>query len=164
MKIQNEQLQALQQQTEAKSKTQRADGTFDALLSEELGATAATGQTVPGQPTSTAAALFGLNGISPVGSVAASQDDADAALAAVAQSIDAMLNGLDEYAETLSNPQGADLRKAYGILQDMDSNLAALRERSPDLAQRHGGMAALLDEISVIARAETVKMNRGDYL
>ncbi len=162
MKIYNEQLQALQRQTETKPKTGRTEGAFDALLSGELGAAATADQTAPGQRIPSTAALLGLNGISPVGSVAPSPEDA--ALAAVAQSIDAMLSGLDEYAETLSSPQGADLRKAYGLLRDMDSNLAALRETSPDLAARHGGMAALLDEIAVIARAETVKMNRGDYL
>lgn len=162
MKIQNEQLQALQRQTEAKSKPRGADGTFDALLSGEIDAAAATGPTAPGRLASAAAMPFGLNGISPSGSVAASPEDA--ALAAVTQSIDAMLSGLDEYAETLSSPQGADLRKAYGLLRDMDSNLAALREGSPDLATRHKGMAALLDEIAVITRAETVKLNRGDYL
>ena len=160
MKIQNEQLQALQQQAEAKAKKPGAAGVFDALLSEELGATAAPGQTASGQPVSTAAALLGLNGVSPTTSVEVTPESA---LAAVAQSIDAMLSGLDEYADALSSPEG-DLRKAYGILQDMDKNLTALRESSPDLATRHAGMAAMLDEISVIARAETVKMNRGDYL
>ncbi len=161
MKIRNEQLQALQQQAEAKAKKPRDAGVFDALLSGELGQTTA-GQPVSGQQAPTAAALLGLGGISPAQSVAATPESA--ALAAVAQSIDSMLSGLDEYAETLSSPQGADLRKAFGLLRNLDSNLAALREGSPDLADRHAGMAALVEEISVIARAETVKMNRGDYL
>ena len=162
MKIQSEQLQALQQQAEAKKVKTGADGVFDALLAEELSVSAETGQAVPGRAISGSVPLFDLNGI------AASQGVADspeaAALAAVASSIDDMLGGLDEYAETLSSPQGADLRKAFGILQDMDKRLAALRETSPDLVTRHAGMAALVDEISVIARAETVKLNRGDYL
>ena len=162
MKIRNEQLQALQQQAEAKAKKPRTEGAFDALLSEELGASAAAGRTAAGQPVSAASSLFGLTGIS--SSEAISQTPEEASLAAVAQSIDAMLSGLDQYAEALSSPQGADLRTAYGILQNMDSSLAALREQSPDLASRHQGMAALVDEIAVMARAETVKMNRGDYL
>ncbi|MCC8193355.1 MAG: hypothetical protein LIP28_01745 [Deltaproteobacteria bacterium] len=162
MKIQNEQLQALQRQAEAKAKKQQAGGLFDALLSEELGSAAAPGQTASGQAPAASTALLGLNGVPPTGTVEETPEGV--ALAAVAQSIDAMLSGLDEYAGTLSSPQGADLRKAYGILRDMDKTLDALRESTPDLATRHGGMAALLDEISVITRAETVKMNRGDYL
>ena len=163
MKIHNEQLQALQQQTEIKAKRQQTGGVFDALLSEELGSVAAPGQTASAQALSAQASLLGLNGISPTEAVeSALLEDSD--FTAVAESIDAMLGGLDEYAKTLAAPQGADLRKAYGILQDMDKNLAALRERTPDLATHHAGMAALLDEIAVIAKAETVKMNRGDYL
>ena len=162
MKIQNEQLQALQQQAEIKAKRQQTNGVFDALLSEELGTAAAPGQGATTRPLSVAMPLSGPTGISSLGAV--EQTPEGATLAAMAQSIDAMLSGLDEYAETLAAPQGADLRKAYGILQDMEKNLASLRERSPDLATRHAGMSAMLDELSVIARAETVKMNRGDYL
>jgi len=162
MKIQNEQLQALQQQTEFKPKKQQTNGVFDALLSGKLGSAAAPGQQASAQALSASVTLLGLNGISPTEAVKEAPENS--ALMAAAKSIDAMLDGLDEYARTLSSPQGADLRKAYGLLQDMDKNLAALRERSPDLAMRHAGMSALLDEISVIARAETVKMNRGDYL
>ena len=163
MKIQNEQLQALQQAAEAKTKQARPGGVFDAMLAEELGETAATGQTVPGQPVGSSASLFGLEGIAPAGTAGAVSGEANL-LDSVARSIESMLSGLDEYAETLSSPQGADLRKAYGILQNLDNDLTALRERSPDLATRHEGMSTLLNEISVITRAETVKMNRGDYL
>lgn len=162
MKIQNEQLQALQQQAEAKAKKPGATGGFEALLAEELGASAAGGRAVTGQPVSTTASLLGLSGVGSVQSAGATPEAG--ALAAVAQSIDSMISHLDAYAETLSSPEGPDLRKAYGILQNLDKDLTDLRERSPDLATRHGGMAAMVDEISVIARAETVKMNRGDYL
>lgn len=161
MKVQNEQLQALQQQAEARSK-QRPQGVFDALLAEELGAPASGGQVVSGQPVGPANTLFALTGAAAADGV--SQTPETAALSAVAESIDSMLNGLDEYADSLASPGGPDLRKAYGILQDMDKNLAALREGAPDLATRHAGMASMVNEISVIARAETVKLNRGDYL
>lgn len=162
MKIQNEQLQALQQLTEAKAKKPSATE-FDALLAGELGETGAASQAVAGQPASALGSLLGLNGIVPATSVAGLSEE-DTALAAVAQSIDSMLSGLGEYADALASPQGADLRKAYGILQGLDSNLSALRGQSPDIATRHEGMASLLNEISVITRAETVKLNRGDYL
>lgn len=162
MKIQNEQLRALQQQAEAKAKKPGAPGGFDALLAGELGASATEGQTASGQLMGATASLLGLNGAGPV-QPAETAPEAEA-LAAVAQSIDSMISSLDAYAETLSSPEGPDLRKAYGILRNLDKGLTALRESSPDLATRHGGMAAMVDEISVIARAETVKMNRGDYL
>jgi len=162
MKIQNEQLQALQQLAESKTKKSAAGG-FDALLAEELGETGALGQAVSEQPTSALGSLLGLSGVAPV-ETAVGVSEEDAALAAVAQSIDSMLNGLEEYADAVAAPQGADLRKAYGILQGLDSNLLALRDQLPDIETRHEGMASLLNEISVITRAETVKLNRGDYL
>lgn len=161
MKIQTEQLQALQQQAEARAK-QRRQGVFDAILSEELGTAAPSNPLASGQAAAPSPALFGLAGANAASG--AGQTPEAAALAAVAESISAMLSGLDDYAETLSSPGEANLRKAYGILQNMDKELAALRERSPDLAARHAGMASLMDEIAVIAKAETVKLNRGDYL
>ena len=157
MKIQTEQLQALQQQAEARAKP-RAEGVFDAILSEQIGAAHKAGKAAVGQPASPAA-VFGLEAVAGV-----NQSPEAAAFAMVADSIDAMLGNLDEYTDTLSSPQGADLRKAYGILQGMDQNLAALREAAPDLARQHAGMASLVDEIAVITRTETVKLNRGDYL
>lgn len=160
MKISTEQLQALQRQTEIKAKGQRTDGGFDALLSEQLGSAAVPGTAAFGLTRASTAAL-GLGGVDPVLSADASPENDS--LDAVAESLEAMLGGLDEYAGALSSPQGADLRKAYGILQDMDKSLTALREATPDLAKRHAGMASMLDEIAVITRTERVKMNRGDY-
>lgn len=159
MKIRNEQLQALQQQVEARAKPKQG-GVFDAILSEELNAV--PGQAVSGQPVLGTGALLGATGVNPLQGV--TQTPESTALAMVAESINAMLGELDEYADTLAAPQGADLRKAYGILQGMDRDLAALRETAPDLATRHAGMASMMDEIAVITRAETVKLNRGDYL
>ena len=158
MKIHNEQLQALQQQAEARAKP-RAEGVFDAILNGQMTATQQGEQAVPGQPLNPAAALLQVE--SPAEAASAVESGV---LAMVSQSIDTMLGSLDEYAETLASPQGADLRKAYGLLRGVDQDLAALSESAPDLATRHAGMASLVDEIAVITRAETVKLNRGDYL
>lgn len=160
MKIQNEQLQALQQHAEAKAK-KRPGGVFDAILSGEIGQDGASPATIAGQGISSNAALLGVSSLNGITGVA--QTDEAAALATVANSIDAMLTGLDDYADALATP-GVDLKRAFGILQGMDQDIAALRASSPDLATRHTGMASLLNELSVITRTETVKMNRGDYL
>lgn len=157
MKIQNEQLQALQQQAEARAKP-RADGVFDAILSEQLGGAQKTEQALSGQALNPAI-LLRTDSVEEAAAAAES-----GVLDMVAQSLDAMMGSLDDYAEALSSPQGADLRKAHGLLRNLDRDLAALRENAPDLAARHAGMASLMDEISVITRAETVKLNRGDYL
>ncbi|MDR3073896.1 MAG: hypothetical protein LBV01_04100 [Deltaproteobacteria bacterium] len=161
MKIRTEQLQALQQQAEIRARKETKGG-FDAILSEEIGAAAVAGSALSSRPAPAVNPLLGPDGAGAVPGIGRTPESE--ALEAVAESIDAMLNGLDEYAETLSSPDGANLRKAYGILQGMDKELAALRDRSPDLAARHAGMASLVDEIAVIARAETVKLNRGEYL
>lgn len=158
MKIRNEQLQALQQQAEAKAQ-KRPEGVFDAILSEELGRESASPLSASGQGSVSGAVFSGLAETDKTSGVA--QTEA-AALEAVAESIDSMLSGLDGYAGGLSAP-GADLKQAFGILQGVDESIAALRESAPDLAARHPGMASLLDEIAVITRTETVKMNRGDY-
>ena len=159
MIIRNEQLQALQQQPEVKAKSKGSGSVFDAILSEEI-ASASPKDVSAGE-------ALARNISSPVGITPLAEGSSVAGagmLGAAAQSIDAMLGNLDAYAETLSSPQGADLRKAYGLLQNMGRDLEALRQSTPDLAVRHAGLASLVDELSVIAQAETIKMNRGDYL
>lgn len=157
MKIQNEQLQALQQQAEARAKP-RAEGAFDAIFAEQLGGAQKTEQALSGQALNPTV-LLQADSTEEAASAAES-----GVLTMVAQSLDTMLGALDEYAGALASPQGADLRKAHGLLRDVDQSLAALDESAPDLATRHAGMASLMDEIRVITRAETVKLNRGDYL
>lgn len=158
MKIRNDQLQALQQQNEARAR-KRPDGVFDAILAGEIGQDASAGAAA-GRGIAPGAALPELSRVNGIFGVA--QAEEAAALEAVAESIDAMLTGLDDYADALAAP-GAELKRAHGILQSVDHTIAAVRERSPDLAARHAGMASLLDELSVITRTETIKMNRGDY-
>ena len=162
MKISNEQLQALQQITETKGKPKATGGVFDALFSQELAETLKAGESTAAQGVRPAQSVL------PPMAAAPGRTGLEAAEIAVLETvtcgIETMLGNLDEYADALANPQGADLRKAYTLLQNLGKDLEELRQNAPDLAARHAGLAALMDEVSIIARAETVKMNRGDYL
>ncbi len=165
MKIRNDSLQALQRQGEARAKPKAAEGGFDALFAQQLGAAQqAEGAALP-QGAGTLPGVLAAEGLSlaPVGAVDAA-DAADAStLELVSQSIDGILGKLDAYAASLAAPGEPDLRGAYALLQDMDSSIKNLRETTPDLAARHAGMAAMVNELAVITTAETVKLNRGDY-
>ncbi len=164
MKIRNDSLQALQQQGEARAKPKAAESDFTALLAQQMG----TAQSTEGQAASAqgpgnvsgalAADVAGLTAATAV-------DAADAsALGQLSQSIDGILGRLDAYAASLAKPGGPDLRGAYSLLQDMDSDIKTLRQSAPDLGSRHAGLAAMVNELAVITTAETVKLNRGDYL
>ncbi len=164
MKIRNDSLQALQQQGEARAKAKAAETDFTALLERQMDsariAEGAAAQT-QGPGTVPGALSPGVTGIA---APLAAEESGAPALEQVSQSIDALLGRLDAYAASLAAPSGPDLRGAYSLLQSMDGDIKALRQSAPDLGSRHAGLAAMVNELAVITTAETVKLNRGDYL
>ncbi len=72
-------------------------------------------------------------------------------------SITAMIDGLDSYAEKLS--QSNSSKEAWNDLQKISGQLASLQ-------QQHNlpkGLSSIVDEIDVLATTEMFKLNRGDY-
>ncbi len=163
MKIGTEQLEALQRQEQTQRKTTggaAAVGDFGALLSQELSGTESTQAAVSVAPP-------GAAGIDPLLMVS-STDEVDAAsdstgLDQAMEQLDGLLNNWDAYARELG--QGASsggLRGAYSMLQGIDSSLRDLKQNMPNLSD-HEGLAAMVNELEVMAATEKFKFNRGDY-
>jgi hypothetical protein len=162
MKIRNDELQALQQlQGETRIKPKVGNG-FEALLSEQLGATQDMGEEAGASPL-----MGGLSAQFSPALLGLTEDGAKTAgtqsLDEISQSIDGLFTTMDAYAASLSSPEG-DLRNAYSTLQSMSKELKALRESAPDLGTRHAGLDAMVNELEVMTVTETFKFNRGDYL
>jgi hypothetical protein len=164
MKIGTEQLEALQRQEQTQKKTTggvSSTGDFGALLSQELAGTEASQSAASVAPP-------GATGIDPllmassVEGVDATSADATGLDEAMAQ-LDGLLDNWDAYARELG--QGASsggLRGAYSMLQGIDSSLRDLKQTMPNLSD-HEGLAAVVNELEVMAATEKFKFNRGDY-
>ena len=165
MKIRNDQLQALQQQSEVQAKQKTGGTGFTDLLAGEFGAA----QSTEAGAVSAGSAFSPTMGSSASLAIAADalgtgEESESTGLEQVSQSIDSLLGGMDAYAASLKAKGGADLRGAYAQLQNMDRDLKALRAAAPDLGKRHAGLAAMVNELEVMTTTETFKFNRGDYL
>ena len=166
MKIGTEQLEALQRQEQTQRKTTggaAAVGDFGALLSQELSGTESAQSAASVAPP-------GAAGIDPLLMVSAPDgvDEVDAAsdstgLDQAMEQLDGLLNNWDAYARELG--QGAStggLRGAYSMLQGIDNSLRDLKQNMPNLSD-HEGLAAVVNELEVMAATEKFKFNRGDY-
>ncbi len=170
MKIGTEQLEALQRQEQTQRKTTggaSAAGDFGALLSQELAGAEAAQSAAPVAPPGAAGIdpLLMASSTGNVDGVDAASADATGLDQAMAQ-LDGLLNNWEAYARELG--QGASsggLRGAYSMLQGIDSSLRDLKQAMPNLSDHEGheGLAAVVNELEVMAATEKFKFNRGDY-
>ena len=160
MKIQNDQIQSLQQQGEARVKPKAAEG-FDSLLTGQIGSVqTAENSAAPLSSPVLSPAILSQSGL--VSGIA--EDDGQLSLDSISRNLESILGSMDAYAAGLADTSSSDLKGAYGILQDMNRNLQALKEAAPDLGSRHAGLAGMVNELEVFTATETFKFNRGDYL
>ena len=165
MKIENNSILPVQQgETHRKPSAGGTEG-FDALLTEQLQKADSrpggmSGMNVAG---STAAALaLQIQSAQMLGGVEtdAVSEDADAF---VFGRVNGLLYKWDAYAATLAGPK-ENLREAFKMLQGMNDELTLLKDVLPDVNRQGTGLAALVNELDVMAVTETFKFNRGDYL
>ncbi len=150
MKIQNEQLLALQRQQEAKKKAPTGNqDLFANMLNEKLG-----GQTQAGATNQVKVPL--ANQLTPAGMLL--QPSSEARLM---ERLDHLLNQWENYAGQLESPQNS-LRDIYSSFQSLSQDLKQARE---DVApETNSILRDVLNEIEVLAETEKIKINRGDYL
>lgn len=151
MKIQNEQLTALQRQQEAKQKSSIKDtNLFANLLNEKLEEYPKT-ETANGQ-----IQIPLVNQLTPAGMLL--QPNAEVQLM---NRLDNLLNQWENYAGQLDSPQKS-LRDIYSSFQTLASDLKQTKANvSPET---HTILRDVLNEIEVLAETEKIKINRGDYL
>lgn len=157
MKITNEQLRALQDNDIRRTKSQKTSGEFSELFARQLDteqSAAATGADgIQAQPQAASALSFGA----PVETA-----DTGRPLRVATQLMDGMCDTVDQYADSLTR-RDSGLKEAYGLLQSLSSQIDDFKTRFPDAGESMPELAGILNELDVLAAAETYKLNRGDY-
>lgn len=168
MKIQNEQqVQALQQEEQARRKLQKPGSSFEALLAETMqeAQPAASFQKAIGGLEQQGNPLLGmqlhaaqtLGGIEETGQIAGKTNNADAL------GVSSLLDQLDKYSGLLSSQTPGSLKAGYCALEDLNKQLADFKSARPDLAAQDPQLASIVNDLEVVAATETFKFNRGDY-
>lgn len=158
MKISNEQLRAVQEQSVQRSKAQQGD--FTDLLARHLD----TGSQLPAAAPEGASAPVG--GVSmPVGGILEdSATTVSPSFEEAATHMEGMFDTFDRYSRQLAGNEPGGLKEAYSLLQNMNGQIAGFKERYPEAASQQPELASMLNELDVLATTETFKFNRGDYV
>jgi len=149
MKIRPDQIEGVSsEQTRRQTQTQQSGQAFGDLLSQEVSKT----QT---QAASVAPPMVNpLLNIQAMNQVQATDDSA------MTGQVESILDQWDNYAATLADP-GSELKAAYGALDKIAGDVAALKEGATNMAP---GLKSIVDDLETMAAAERFKFNRGDYL
>ena len=74
------------------------------------------------------------------------------------------MDSFADFASSLNNQNPGALKNAWNVLDNLDSNLASLRQEMGRLPQPNADLEAVLNELEILAVTERFKFNRGDYL
>lgn len=162
MKISNEQLRAIQEQEVQRSKGQKGvqQGDFTDLLARHLEADTQS----PSAVTEKLSAPAGGVSLPVTGILEDSATTAAPFLEEAANAMEGMFDTLDGYALQLAGSEPGNLKEAYSLLQNMNGQIADFKQRFPGAAEEQPELAAMVNELDVLATTETFKFNRGDYL
>lgn len=159
MKIQNEQLRALQEAEARRAKTLKDGDAFGALLTRQLDSGPVQDAAAPEYALAPGLRSLRLDGL------AGNADPCAASLKeAAAGDMDDMLGAFERYSRELARDDKADLRRAFSLLEDMSSRMDGFASRFAGLRERQPELAAIFNELDVLVSTETFKFNRGDYL
>lgn len=155
MKIRPDQIEGVRQQEQQQAnKTKQPQQAFGELLQEEV--TKTTGPAQAG----TVLAPPPVNPLLQAQSLQRVEKVDDFAKTAV-QKMDGLLNQWEEYAQQLGS---ADLKKAYGSLEEISGEVNQLKEEHPNMAESNPGLSQVVNELDAMVSAERFKFNRGDYI
>ncbi|MHC1711952.1 MAG: hypothetical protein AB9872_07375 [Solidesulfovibrio sp.] len=165
MKIQTDQLTALQQTTEQSKGTTDSSDAFAALLAQKVGSgqtdqtTQTTGLAAPPLSSLTGVDLSGLQetDASTVSSGITEEEQS------VMENMDTLLAQWQNYADQLAAGTGGDsLKQAYGVLENIETGVKQLKDDLPSTTS--AGLGSLVNELEVMTVTEKIKFNRGDYI
>jgi len=165
MKIQTNPLSGLTQSQDVPSKAAATTSeAFASILAKEVGssATQETGLAAPVLRSAYGAlALDGNQG----GTDAIAGDTAQGSggeLAAM-DTMNSLLSRWEDYTDQLAGGSGKDsLKKAYGVLTDIESGVQQLKDGLA--GSTASGLGSMVNELEVMATTEKIKFDRGDYL
>ncbi|MBG0791522.1 MAG: hypothetical protein H0S80_13600 [Desulfovibrionaceae bacterium] len=156
MKIRPDQIEGVQpEQSHRKDRAKEPGQAFGDLLNQEVARGDAPAAAQGAAPPPIVNPLIAAGAVSNV--------RADATADRVTGQVESILDKWDNYAETLSDAD-AGLKSAYGALDDIAEEVAAINSEQPDLARSHPGLKAIVDELETLTAAERFKFNRGDYI
>jgi len=165
MKIQTDQINALTQTTGTSSDSKKATGDFASVLAKRIGGTATEGTGL------SAPVLAGYAALDITGSQETDTTDATANAAATPNTsetaamdtMDSLLTQWEDYADELaSGSGGSSLKRAYGMLENIESGVQQLKDGLAGSANT--GLNSMADELEVMAVTEKIKFDRGDYV
>jgi len=157
MKIRPDQIEGVQpEQMQRKDKAKQPGQAFGDLLNQEVARGDAPAQVQGIVPPPIVNPLIAAETASGV-------QRTDANAAQVATQVESILDKWDSYAATLAG-SGSGLKSAYGTLDSIASEVAALKTEQPDLAASSPGLKAIVDELETLTATEKFKFNRGDYV
>ena len=152
MKIRPDQIEGVQpEQTQRKNKANTPGQAFGDLLNQEV---------AKGETTQAAAGIAPPQIVNPLIAAEAATPVRTDAGSAVAGQVETVLDKWDSYAATLAGPQSG-LKSAYGTLDEIASEVAAIKEGEADLDP---GLKSIVDELETLTATEQFKFNRGDYI
>ena len=163
MKIQSQQLEALRQQEQAKTNRQPGTGMFEELYAKEVGKQeSSVGMERPAAPPP-GARTYGAGSVAAMTAVSGVGQETSATK--VMDNIETLLGQLDDYSQQLGGSQAGGLKQAYGVLENISSQVRDLKGSMPaELKDQHPGLSSMVDELEVMTVTEQMKFNRGDYL
>ena len=162
MKITTEQLRALQEAESRRTKTSRAAGDeFGALLTRQLDAEQPQGAAglENAAPLASNLRTVPLAGIMEESALSEGQSVEEAMVG----QMETMFGSVERYAGELARNDRADLRRAYGLLEEVGGQMAEFKSRFPNADAEQPGLAAMVNELDALVVTETFKFNRGDY-
>lgn len=170
MKIHPDQLEGIRADQTGQTGKPRSTGTaFGDLLTQEVSRTGLE----PARPAATLPPPGGLGPLGALGAIAATQGveaveattPAPKAEKAIMETVETLLDKWDVYASNLQGAPGeASLKRAYGVLDDIDGSVRKLKGDHPDLSGMSPALQGMVSELEVMAVTERIKFNRGDYL
>lgn len=168
MEIDTQQIEALlrqqEQQQASGARARTANSSFDDILMQQMGAAqTGAGGAVPLPPGAARAGLISQLLLSDSGAPAAANAD-EAVMQAAFEGASGALDLWDAYARAVDSGASSDLRQAYGLLADIDSQVSSLRQKASAARGLNPGLDSLLNELEVLTATEKVKFNRGDYM
>jgi hypothetical protein len=153
MKIRPDQIEGIHPEQTQRKPSAKPGQAFGEFLNQEVAKGSTHAAAVP--PPLIVNPLLAAGALDKVSSV-------DTAGPAVSGQVESILDKWDAYAATLQNPE-AGLKEAYGTLDQIAADVAAIKADEPNLGSTHPDLQSIVDELDALAATERFKFNRGDY-
>lgn len=167
MKIRSNPLEALRQEELQRARQSSGTGTFDDMLAMESAKSETAGATQDSSQVAALATAPPLLDIEAVES-ATEAETADAnplTERTVMEHLDSVLDQLESYASSLKgDSEQGGLRNAYGVLENISSQVGQLKQSLPELPQENPALQSVVEELEILTVTERFKFNRGDYI